>query len=559
MPSNQLLPSNGEFNFESPRIGRRGKTPLRFWLRVVMLASTVFALESAYTIEVSYAFPVLLRTGMSDQYASMMWAVSPLLGILFQGYLGSASDRSRCRWGKRRPFIVGLAVCVCVCLALFPYGENVSESILHLTVSKQTFVFLYTLVAFGLMDFSLDQVEPPVRMYLLDSVSVDQSDRANFIYSVMIAMGVGFGALIGAINWATLSVDPTLAALGEDERLVEVDNFDFQVRVVFGINLVLFAVCVLLTMCSFSERNPRDQDATVETDDAKLRLNSKMEFEGLVRIDFKVAQSPPPASTLESLKIAQNSEFSKLLKHDLPIVMNGTHPNLHLPTDTQLKDSNKNDHNIYRTHWHSHLFPKLRCLEVVNMFIHGLIKSMNGMVEFVRYTSVSTLTLWVVTWFGWLSYLAFSLLFSDYLAIAVYRGSPHSDDPSAVQNYTYGVRMACVLRAFVEIISIVYTVLLDWYSHLINYRWLVVCGNVIHVVAIGIMLLSPSLLTAFLVTLSAAILGSNQDCIPYMLIHYYNVSLVMYIIYYNGTLVLQEIWGILQIAQVSKFEHAQSK
>ena len=498
-----------------------------------MLSSTVFALESAYTVEVSYAFPALLKTGMSDRYASLMWAFSPLLGILFQGYLGSASDRSRCRWGKRRPFIIGLAVCVCVCLALFPYGEEVADSVLHLSSSggKQMFVFIYTVVAFGFMDFSLDMVEPPVRMYLLDSVSVDQSDRANFIYSIMIAMGVGFGALIGAINWSTLSVDPTLAALGEDDSLVKVDNFDFQVRVVFGVNLVLFAVCVVLTACSFSEKNPQRTSTGTNTaapplagkDDLRIRLN---DHESLLPIEIKIRQHPP--HTLESLLIVDSKDHMKSLKENTQpiIVQNGTtHPNLlHLPTDTQMKDPRKSDHNSYRTRLPLHRMLNIYGLRIIATFIRGVIDNMQGMVEFIRYASPSTLVLWLVTWLGWLSYLGFSFFFSDYLAIEVYGGSPHSDDQSVVQRYSQGVRMACVLRAFVEVVSIMYTIVLDWYSQRINYRWLVVCGNVAHVAAVGLMLLSPSLFTAFLVTLSAAIMGSNQDCVPYMLIHYYHVS-----------------------------------
>ena len=551
MPSDQLLPSNGELHdnkFDTAtqsghvhgRRRSRGGTPMKFWLRVFMLSSTVFALESAYTVEVSYAFPALLKTGMSDRYASLMWAFSPMLGILFQGYLGSASDRSRCRWGKRRPFIVGLAVCVCVCLALFPYGEEVADSVLHLpsnSPGRPMFVFIYTVLAFGFMDFSLDMVEPPVRMYLLDSVSVDQSDRANFIYSVMIAMGVGFGALIGAINWSTLSVDPALAALGEDDSLVKVDNFDFQVRVVFGINLVLFAVCVVLTVFSFSEKNPqRTASADIETaapplvgkDNSRTRLNGLIEHESLLPIELKVEQYPP--HTLESLLIVDDKLHTKSLtgnSHHPIIVQNGNHANLslhHLPTDTKMKDSRKSDHNVYRTRLPLLLLPKICGLRFIVSFINDVIDNLRGMVEFIRYASPSTLVVWLVTWFGWMSYLGFSFFFSDYLAIEVYRGSPQSTNPSAVQSYSQGVRMACVLRAFVEIVSIMYTILLDWYSQHINYRWLVVSGNIIHVAAVGIMLLSPSLLTAFLVTLSAAIMGSNQDCVPYMLIHYYHVS-----------------------------------
>jgi hypothetical protein len=351
----------------------------------------------------------------------------------------------------------------------------------------------------------------------------------------MIAMGVGFGALIGAINWSTLSVDPSLAALGEDDNLVKVDNFEFQVRVVFGINLVLFAVCVVLTVFSFSEKNPQRISSTdidtaapplVGKDNTRIRLNGKIEHESLLPIELKVEQYPP--HTLESLLIVDDKIHTKSLtgnSHHPISIQNGNHPNLaYLSTDTKMKNSHKSDHNVYRTRLPLYLLPKICGLRAVASFINDVIDNLQGMVEFIRYASPSTLVVWLVTWFGWMAYLGFSFFFSDYLAIEVYGGSPQSADVSAVQRYSQGVRMACVLRAFVEIVSIMYTVVLDWYSQHINYRWLVVSGNIVHVVAVGLMLFSPSLLTAFLVTLSAAIMGSNQDCVPYMLIHYYHVS-----------------------------------
>jgi len=58
-----------------------------------MLATGALAIEVAFTVETGYAIPTLLKGGLHEGYTSIMWAFSPVLGILFQGYLGSASDR----------------------------------------------------------------------------------------------------------------------------------------------------------------------------------------------------------------------------------------------------------------------------------------------------------------------------------------------------------------------------------------------------------------------------------------------------------------------------------
>ena len=119
------------------------------WLQILMLSAAGFAVEVAYALEAGYAIPAMLATGLPETVASAMWAVGPLLGLLFQGYLGSASDRCMCAWGKRRPFIVGLAVGVCVSLLLFPYGKFLSERVLGLSEGKsRLFVMVFTAAMF---------------------------------------------------------------------------------------------------------------------------------------------------------------------------------------------------------------------------------------------------------------------------------------------------------------------------------------------------------------------------------------------------------------------------
>ena len=90
------------------------------WFRIIMLSATAFAIDFALSVEAAYSLPAILKTGLDEKYAPVLWAIGPLLGILFQGCLGSASDRCKCSWGRRRPFILGLAIVVCICAGLFP-------------------------------------------------------------------------------------------------------------------------------------------------------------------------------------------------------------------------------------------------------------------------------------------------------------------------------------------------------------------------------------------------------------------------------------------------------
>src|ERR1700753_2651922 len=43
---------------------------------------------------------------MNKALLALVWISGPLTGVLVQPYVGLKSDRSRSKWGKRRPYIV---------------------------------------------------------------------------------------------------------------------------------------------------------------------------------------------------------------------------------------------------------------------------------------------------------------------------------------------------------------------------------------------------------------------------------------------------------------------
>lgn len=69
--------------------------------------------------------------GLPEQYYSLTWFLSPILGLIFTPLIGSASDRCTLSWGRRRPFILALCVGVLFGVALFLNGSAIGKFLGH--------------------------------------------------------------------------------------------------------------------------------------------------------------------------------------------------------------------------------------------------------------------------------------------------------------------------------------------------------------------------------------------------------------------------------------------
>ena len=207
-----------------------------WWLRIIALNAVSGVIELLYAVEGAYFVPAIYDKGLSPIYGSMLLCLSPILGVLFQSYLGSASDQCKCRWGKRRPFILALAI-TCICgLILFPFTENIAD-LLHGEHSRFLVLLILTMLATVVTDFSVGGLYVPGKAYLLDVLPAEHTKFGNIVSSVWISAGATVGFGIGAINFSS--------------------NFNTQVLIVCGISLIVTVVCTALTLFSVDERNPQ--------------------------------------------------------------------------------------------------------------------------------------------------------------------------------------------------------------------------------------------------------------------------------------------------------------
>lgn len=92
-------------------------------LELIRISAAVMGIEFSYAAETAFVSPLLLKIGVRHQKMTLVWALSPLVGFFLCPFLGSMSDRSRSKMGRRRPFIILLSIGVLLGLLLVPNGE----------------------------------------------------------------------------------------------------------------------------------------------------------------------------------------------------------------------------------------------------------------------------------------------------------------------------------------------------------------------------------------------------------------------------------------------------
>lgn len=77
---------------------------------LIRISAAVMGIEFSYAAETAFVSPILLKIGVQHEHMTMVWALSPILGFLITPILGSLSDGCRLSMGRRRPFILLLAL-----------------------------------------------------------------------------------------------------------------------------------------------------------------------------------------------------------------------------------------------------------------------------------------------------------------------------------------------------------------------------------------------------------------------------------------------------------------
>ncbi|XP_067414431.1 solute carrier family 45 member 4 [Emydura macquarii macquarii] len=225
--------------------GSINRIPVRLW---VMHGAVMFGREFCYAMETALVTPVLLQIGLPEQYYSLTWFLSPILGLIFTPLIGSASDRCTLSWGRRRPFILALCIGVLFGVALFLNGSVIGLAIGDVP-DKQPIGIVLTVLGVVVLDFCADATEGPIRAYLLDVVDSEEQDMALNIHAFSAGLGGAIGYMLGGLDWMQ-------TFLG--------DLFKSQEQVLFFFAAIIFSISVALHLFSIEEEQYNPQQDRIE-------------------------------------------------------------------------------------------------------------------------------------------------------------------------------------------------------------------------------------------------------------------------------------------------------
>ena len=217
------------------------KPDMSFW-KLWNLSFGFFGVQIAYALQSANISRIFATLGADPHSLSFFWILPPLMGILVQPIVGTLSDRTWCRFGRRIPYLfVGAAVAVLV-MCLLPNAGSFG-----LAVSG---AMIFGLVALMFLDTSINMAMQPFKMLVGDMVNERQKAKAYSIQSFLCNAGsvVGFVfpfffTWIGISNVAEKGVVPQSVIWS------------------FYIGAAILILCVIYTTMKVKEWNPQQYAA----------------------------------------------------------------------------------------------------------------------------------------------------------------------------------------------------------------------------------------------------------------------------------------------------------
>ena len=161
------------------------KPDLGFW-KLWNLSFGFFGVQIAYALQSANVSRIFATIGADPHDLSYFWILPPLMGLLVQPIVGTLSDRTWNRFGRRLPYLIVGAVTAVIVMCLLPNAGSFG-----LTISG---AILIGLIALMLLDTSINMAMQPFKMLVGDMVNDKQKAKAYSIQSFLCNAGsiVGF-------------------------------------------------------------------------------------------------------------------------------------------------------------------------------------------------------------------------------------------------------------------------------------------------------------------------------------------------------------------------------
>ena len=210
---------------------------LSFW-KLWNLSFGFFGVQIAYALQSSQVSRIFSTIGADPHDLSYFWILPPLMGLIVQPIVGSASDRTWNRLGRRLPYLLIGAIVAIVVMCFLPNAGS-----LGLGISQ---AIIFGLVMLMLLDTSINMAMQPFKMLVGDMVNEKQKGLAYSIQSFLCNAGSVVGYIAPFVLAMFLS---NTAPAGEVPPTV---------TWAFYISAIILGFCVVYTFAKVKEMPPHE-------------------------------------------------------------------------------------------------------------------------------------------------------------------------------------------------------------------------------------------------------------------------------------------------------------
>ena len=214
------------------------KPNLSFW-KLWNLSFGFFGVQIAYALQSANISRIFATLGADPHNLSYFWILPPLMGILVQPIVGTLSDRTWCRFGRRIPYLfVGATVAVLV-MCLLPNAGSFGMAV--------GTAMVFGLISLMFLDTSINMAMQPFKMLVGDMVNEEQKSLAYSIQSFL----CNAGSLVGYVFPFFFTA---LGISNEAAKGVIPDSVIYS----FYVGAAILILCVFFTTVKVKEWNPAE-------------------------------------------------------------------------------------------------------------------------------------------------------------------------------------------------------------------------------------------------------------------------------------------------------------
>ena len=241
---------------------------LSFW-QIWNMSFGFLGIQFGWGLQLANMSPIYKYLHAEESQLPYLWLAGPITGLIIQPIIGSMSDRTWNRLGRRRPYFLAGAILASTALFFMPNSSAVW-------------------MAAGLLwilDASINITMEPFRAFVADKLPEEQRTLGFVMQSFFIGIGQ---TLANALPY----LFTMMGVVG-----VMATGIPLSVDYAFKIGAIVFLVAVLWTVVSSAEYPPEDMEAF-----HRLRRERKGIIAGFAEILSSVAEMP---ATMKQLAVVQ--------------------------------------------------------------------------------------------------------------------------------------------------------------------------------------------------------------------------------------------------------------